>query len=215
MSEIQKVRVGRPPSTVGGQRIPERLFEQACKLFAEKGFDRTSVQDIVAAAGVTKGAMYHYFRSKDDLLYEIYARVLRMQTEHLERFASDDGSPAERVRRACADVVVTSAENLDNMTVFFRSLSQLTPQKQAEIRVERRRYHEMFCAMIRQGQDSGVFRDDLSADIATDFFFGALHHLPTWWQASGRLSPQELGEQFADLFLASILASGEDQRGAE
>jgi AcrR family transcriptional regulator len=204
MSEIQKVRVGRPPSVIDGQRIPDRLLDQARKLFAEKGFDRTSVQDIVAAAGVTKGAMYHYFRSKDDLLYEIYARVLRMQTEHLTACAEGEGTPVERVHAACADVVVTTLENRESTTVFFFSLPQLTPQKQVEIRAERRHYHEMFRGMIEEGQRTGVFRTDVSADIATDFFFGSIHHLPTWWNPSGSLSPQELGEQFASLFLASI-----------
>jgi AcrR family transcriptional regulator len=52
--------------------VQGRLLEAAVSLFAEKGFDATSVQEIVERAQVTKGAMYHYFRSKDDLLYAIY-----------------------------------------------------------------------------------------------------------------------------------------------
>ena len=67
--------------------VPQRLLAVATRLFAERGYDRTSVQEIVEAAGVTKGALYHYFGSKEDLLQEVYARVLRLQQERLDAFA--------------------------------------------------------------------------------------------------------------------------------
>jgi AcrR family transcriptional regulator len=198
-------RIGRPPSTVDGQTVPQRLLNVARTLFAEKGFEGTSVQDVVVAAGVTKGAMYHYFSSKDDLLYEIYGRVLRMQMERLEKFVSQEGSVEERLHAAAADVVVTTTENLDSTTIFFRSLHQLSEEKQKEIRRERRRYHETFRAMVVEGQQSGIFRDDISADLCVDFFFGSVHHLPMWWKPRGRLSGQEVGRSFADLFIAGLL----------
>jgi AcrR family transcriptional regulator len=198
-------RIGRPPSTVDGQTVPQRLLNVARTLFAEKGFEGTSVQDVVVAAGVTKGAMYHYFSSKDDLLYEIYGRVLRMQMERLEKFVSQEGSVEERLHAAAADVVATTIENLDSTTIFFRSLHQLSEEKQKEIRRERRRYHETFRAMVVEGQQSGVFREDVSADLCVDFFFGSVHHLPTWWNPRGRLSGQEVGRSFADLFIAGLI----------
>ena len=198
-------RNGRPPSTVDGQTVPQRLLNVARTLFAEKGFEGTSVQDVVAAAGVTKGAMYHYFSSKDDLLYEIYGRVLRMQTERLERFVSQEGPVEERLHAAAADVVVTTIENFESTTIFFRSLHQLSEQKQKEVRRERRRYHETFRAMVVEGQQSRVFRTDVTADLCVDYFFGSVHHLPTWWKSQGRLSGREVGRSFADLFIAGLM----------
>src|ERR1700749_1059767 len=101
----------RPP-------VKERLLHVATRLFARHGFESTSVQDIVAAAGVTKGAMYHYFGSKDDLLHEIYGRVLRLQMERLTRFADAEGPVAERLHATAMDVVVTTVENLDDSKIF-------------------------------------------------------------------------------------------------
>ncbi len=206
MTATPERRLGRPPATVDGQTVPERLIEVALELFAEKGFERTSVQDLVGAAGVTKGAMYHYFSSKDDLLHEIYARVLRMQTERLEKVAAQDLPIADRVHAAVADVTATTIEHLQSTTIFFRSLHQLSDDNQREVRRERRRYHEMFRAMVAQGQREGVFRDDVSADLAVDYCFGSVHHLPMWWNAGGALSAEEVGRSFADLFLAGIAA---------
>jgi len=197
-------RMGRPPSTVGGQTVPERLLAAALTLFAERGFEGASVQEVVATAGVTKGAMYHYFSSKDDLLYEIYARVLRMQMERLEKVAAKELPVEERVHAAAADVVATTIENLPSTTIFFRSLHQLSEDKQKAVRRERRRYHETFRDMILEGQRVGVFRDDVSAELAVDYFFGSVHHLPMWWKPRGRLSGVEVGRSFADLFLAGL-----------
>lgn len=197
-------RLGRPPAVVDGRRIPERLVDVALRLFAEKGFERTSVQDVVAATGVTKGAMYHYFDSKDDLLAEIYARVLREQHDRLRRFAESAAPVEERVHGASADVVVTTIENLASTTVFFRSLHHLSPEKQEEVRAGRRRYHDLFRGMVVEGQRDGVFRDDIGADLAVDFYFGSVHHLPMWWRPDRGLSAAEVGDSFATLLLDGL-----------
>ncbi|MBE9375543.1 TetR family transcriptional regulator [Saccharopolyspora sp. HNM0983] len=184
--------------------VPQRLLAMATRLFAEQGFEMTSVQQIVDAAGVTKGAMYHYFGSKDDLLYEVYARLLREQTARMESAADSRAPVQERLRSVAVDVVATTAANLDDTVIFFRSMHLLHPDKQAEVRAERRRYHERVRELIEEGQRDGVFRADRSADLVVDFFFGAVHHLGTWFRKDGELSGEQVGEQFADLLLASL-----------
>ncbi|GGO90009.1 TetR/AcrR family transcriptional regulator [Wenjunlia tyrosinilytica] len=195
----------RPAAAADPQGVvPRRLLTVATRLFARKGYDRTTVQEIVDAAEVTKGAMYHYFASKDDLLHEIYARVLRMQMERLESFADQDAPVEERLRAASADVVVTSIANLDDSRIFFQSMHQLSPAKQKAVRAERRRYHERFRLLVEEGQRSGVFRDDTPAELVVDFFFGSVHHLATWYRRGGPLGPQQVADSFADLLLTSL-----------
>jgi AcrR family transcriptional regulator len=184
--------------------VPERLLAEATRLFAGRGYDRTSVQEIVEAAGVTKGALYHYFGSKDDLLHEIYARVLRLQTERLDAIAAREGDVRERLAEAAADVVVTSIENLDDTKIFFRSMHQLSPEKQKAVRAERRRYHERFRSLVEEGQRDGHFRPGLRADLVVDFFFGSVHHLGTWYHADGPLSAEQVATEFSDLLLHSV-----------
>jgi AcrR family transcriptional regulator len=199
-------RTGRPPSSVNGQTVPQRLLSAALELFAERGFEGTSVQDVVSVAGVTKGAMYHYFASKEDLLYEIYGRVLRMQMERLEKVVAQEGPVEERLHAVCVDVVTTTTENLPSTIIFFRSIHQLSEEKQKKVRAERRRYHETVRDLIVEGQQDGTFRTDVSADICVDYFYGSVHHLPVWWNPRGRLSAAEVGSSFADLFLDGLLA---------
>lgn len=184
--------------------VPERLLAEATRLFAERGYDRTSVQEIVEAAGVTKGALYHYFGSKDDLLHEIYGRVLRLQTERLDAIADREGDVRERLAEAAADVVVTSIQNLDDTKIFFRSMHQLSPEKQKAVRAERRRYHERFRSLVEEGQRDGHFRPGLRPDLVVDFFFGSVHHLGTWYHADGPLSAEQVATEFSDLLLHSV-----------
>jgi AcrR family transcriptional regulator len=193
------------PAAGQGAAVPERLLAEATRLFAERGYDRTSVQEIVEAAGVTKGALYHYFGSKDDLLHEIYGRVLRLQTERLDAIAARPTDVRERLADAAADVVVTSIENLDDTKIFFRSMHQLSPEKQKAVRAERRRYHETFRSLIEEGQRDGHFRDGLRPDLVVDYFFGSVHHLGTWYHADGPLSAEQVATEFSDLLLHSVL----------
>lgn len=193
-----------PTRAKSGVDVPTQLVKVATQLFAKRGFESTSVQSIVDAAGVTKGAMYHHFESKDDLLYEIYARVLRLQTTQLARFATTDLPIAERVHAAAADVVETSIANLDDSVIFFRSMHQLHPDKQKQVRDERRRYHEQFRALIEEGQQAGEFRSDVPADLVVDYHFGAVHHLGTWYRKRGPWRAKDVGRHFADLLLAAL-----------
>lgn len=186
--------------------MPERLIEAATRLFADKGFDRVAVQEIVDLAGVTKGAMYHYFGSKDDLLHEIYGSLLRMQTERLELIAAGDGAVEERLHSAAVDVVVTSVENFDQAKVYFRSADQLAESQRMAMRAERRRYHERFRSLVEEGRDSGVFRSDVPADLVVHYFFGSVHHLGAWYREGGALSAKDVGRHYADLLLGALVA---------
>lgn len=166
--------------------VPRRLLAVASRLFTEKGFERTSVQEIVDVAGVTKGAMYHYFGSKVDLLYEICSRVFRPQPERWgASWSADSGSIPQRLHKAAADAMLMAVVNIDDMVTLSRSMHLLPPDKQAEIRAERRQYHEHFRSLIAEGQSADVFRDDKSADLLVYFYFGAVSYLWFWCRPDG------------------------------
>ncbi|MFI0449990.1 TetR/AcrR family transcriptional regulator [Actinomadura sp. 6N118] len=184
--------------------IPDRLLAVATRMFAEKDYASTSVQEIVEAAGVTKGAMYHYFGAKDDLLYEIYHRLLAMQMSRLERIADGPGSAEERLRAAALDVLETSFLHLDDFTVFWRSMHMLSATRQQAVRAERRRYHERFRGLVEEGQRAGAFRAEPPADLAVHFFFGAVHQIPTWYHAGGRLKAEAISVHYVDLLLDGL-----------
>jgi AcrR family transcriptional regulator len=186
--------------------VQERLLAASLRLFAQQGFEGTSVQEIVAAAGVTKGAMYHYFSSKDDLLYEIYHRLLGVQTERLDAIADGPGTAEQRVRAAAADVVESTLTSIDEAIVSIRSIHMLPQPQRGQVRAERRRYHERFRAMVEEGQRAGAFRGDVPADVVVHFFFGSVNQLGTWYHRDGDLSLEQIAEHYAEMFMTALRA---------
>jgi AcrR family transcriptional regulator len=195
-----------PSATRSSDSVPQRLVQAAAQLFAEKGFENTSVQEIVDAVGMTKGAMYHYFTSKDDLLYEIYARLLRMQTAHLESIAQSDGPVEDRLHALVVDLVRTTLANIQDVTIFVRSLHLLSDERRAEIHAARRNYATRFRDLIEEGQRLGTLRSDgMPVDLRAYHFFGALHWMHMWYRPDGRYSADEIARYFADDLLDSLL----------
>jgi AcrR family transcriptional regulator len=186
--------------------IPEKLMRVSVELFAQHGYAQTSVQQIVDAAGVTKGALYHYFKSKDDLLFDIYDRLLSMQREHLEAIVARGLDPEQTVRLVCEDVIVTSIEGLDDGAVFFRSQHMLSEKRQREVKQRRRAYNDAFEGILARGRADGVFRTDIPPAILIAHFFSDVHYLAQWYSPDGPLSKQQVASELTDLYLAGLLA---------
>lgn len=190
--------------------VQDQVLRAALDLFATQGYANTSVQQIVEAAGVTKGAMYHYFASKDDLLFAIYERMLSLQKARLDEIvAAGDkrGDDVEDVLRAvCEDVVHSSIELMAEGTVFTRSQHMLTPERQLEVKRRRREYHDDFEALLRRGIAEGRFRDDVPTAVLIANFFSDVHYLPQWYSPTGPETAAEVAQQLTELFLRGIRA---------
>jgi len=184
--------------------VAERVTAAALDLFATQGYATTSVQQIVEAAGVTKGAMYHYFQSKDDLLFAVYDRMLALQKAHLDEIVAAGGPVEDVVRAVCVDVVKTSIDFLPEGTVFFRSMHMLSEPRLKEVTRRRREYHDEFAALLRHGQDEGVFRTDVPLPLLVAHFFSDVHYLSHWYSPEGPETKSEVAHQLTELFLRGI-----------
>jgi AcrR family transcriptional regulator len=184
--------------------VTSRILSEATRLFAEKGFLGTSVQEIVDAANVTKGALYYHYSSKDDLLYEIYHRVIQKELATLDRVLAMQLSPADTVDLLISDVMLTTSAHRDDVMIFLREMHRLSPEKQAAVRKDRRRYHMAFREVIEKGQRDGTFRSDISAELVVIGFFGLVHHYYTWYREDPRYSPQYMARESSRWFLKSL-----------
>jgi len=184
--------------------VADDVTRAAVELFATQGYATTSVQQIVERAGVTKGAMYHYFESKDDLLFGIYERLLSLQKAHLDDIIGRGGDTVEVLRAVCVDVLETSIEYLQEGTVFFRSMHMLSEPRRQEVTRRRREYHNEFAALITRGQAEGVFRTDIPVAMLAAHFFSDVHYLSHWYSPEGPEDRALVAQQLTDLFLASL-----------
>src|SRR5207248_7148396 len=108
-----------------GLKIPprergEQVYAAALRLFREKGYHATSMQDIAAAVGLYKGSLYHYIGSKEDLLVRVFERAMGSLLAEVERIAADPSlQPLDQLRLVIQAHVCAVAENLDALTVYL------------------------------------------------------------------------------------------------
>jgi AcrR family transcriptional regulator len=182
----------------------KRIMDAAVRLFAAQGYDATTVQQVVDAAEVTKGALYHYFGAKDDLLFEIYRVLIREQMADLDQIVASSTDPVATVRAIIVSLVSSTAGRVDETAVFVREMHRLDAERMAEFRAERRRYHETFRAVIEKAQASGEFNSAVPAETAVLIALGVVNQLPTWYRPDGAKSPTQLGDEIASFVLAAL-----------
>ncbi|TYK45837.1 TetR/AcrR family transcriptional regulator [Actinomadura decatromicini] len=184
--------------------VERRILAAALRLFAERGFDGTSVQGIVDAAEVTKGALYHYFDSKHDLLYEIHHSLIARQLADLGAVLDRGLPPREALRAALTGLIVSTAEHIDEAKVFTREMHRLDDARMRSVREDRRRYHLTFRTLVERGQRDGAFGRATPADTVTIVALGMVNQMPAWYRADGPKSAERLADEVADFVLAGL-----------
>jgi TetR/AcrR family transcriptional regulator, cholesterol catabolism regulator len=183
------------------------LLQQATHLFATKGYDATSIQDVVDLADATKGAFYYHFDSKDDLLFEIHHKFITYELEHAEQIVNQDAPARETLRALIINLVESIVLFQPEVTIFFRDMHRLSPEKYQTIKAVRDRYEAYFRRVIEQGQAEGEFRTDVSPKIQTLALFGMCNWTYKWYRGGGPESSRQIGKD-----LAALLLGGMDRR---
>ncbi|REE94984.1 TetR/AcrR family transcriptional regulator [Thermomonospora umbrina] len=184
--------------------VERRILAAAVRLFAEKGFDGTSVQEIVDRAEVTKGGLYHYFGSKQDVLYEIYHSLITRQLADLKRILAAGLDPVATVRAVITELVVSTAEHIDEAQVFSRETHRLDRVRTAAVRADRRRYHTAFREIVERGLRDGVFAPAAPAETVTLIVFGLVNEMPRWYRPDGPKPADRFAGEVADFVLAAL-----------
>ncbi|MGK5554774.1 TetR/AcrR family transcriptional regulator [Actinomadura kijaniata] len=192
--------------SVGEQAVPvrRRILDAAVRLFAERGFDGTSVQEVVAAAEVTKGALYHYFDSKTDLLYEIYHSLITRQLADLDRVLAAGLPPAETVRAILTELIRSTAAHVDEAKVFGQEMHNLDDERRRAVRADRRRYHVAFRDLVENAQKDGVFAAVASAETVTQIALGMVNQMPQWYRPEGPRTAEEIAAEVSAFVLAAL-----------
>ncbi len=173
------------------------LTRAAARLFAEKGYHGTSVNDLAEALGVQKGSLYSHIDSKADLLWEV-ARGGSDAFHAALDAVPEDGAVLDRIEAALRAHLRVVAEQLDVATVFVREWRYLEGERRATFVAERRRYEERIRALFREGREHGELRTDLDDATAALLMLSAANWAYTW------LRPGVDTDALADRFTAQL-----------
>jgi AcrR family transcriptional regulator len=187
--------------------VEAQILEHATRLFAERGFAGTSLQDIAEAAGLTRPALYHYVRSKDDLLSRLVEELTESPAEELHRISADTAvPPVQRLRAMAHAVALNQARNPERFRLLIRSEAEL-PAGLAEVYDKgRRRVLREFTGIIEEGVRAGEFRP-VDARVAALGIIGLCNWV-AWWHRPGQRD-EAVAAQLADMAAASLAESAD------
>ncbi len=180
-----------PPQMVNREAI-DRV---ARKLFSQKGFAETSMQDIAEELGLQRGSLYHHIESKDELLLSILETSLNGILTGIDRVLSGPGTPEEKLRLYLLVSLETMANRPEEMLIWIAERRRM-PKLLKDLAAKVRRTDSALMAIIDEGIRAGVW-SPRDKKLAYQTIRGVIAWFPHWYRSGGRLSVSEIGNEMA------------------
>lgn len=174
------------------------ILDGAAAMFAGRGFDGTSIATIAQYLGVSKALLYHYYQSKEALLYDMLSSHCRLLVETSSGAVTQGGSPEEQLQRLVRALMSLYVSSRDKHVVLLNNLQCLPPDQQREIKDLEKQVIDVIKDLLAQ------LRPDLKPPTRTSlamYLMGAVNWTYTWFKAQGPVSEGE----FADLATSTFL----------
>ena len=175
----------------------QALVSSARTLFERNGFAATSVQSIVDDAGLTKGAFYYHFASKEELLRVIHDEYIDHQLAAVQAVLASTDDPGEQLRGLIRTAVEAVEQYRSHVAVFFGERRFLSEEGFAEVKEKRDQIEDIFFGVIQRGQQTGQIRADLEPRVASLGVIGMCAWAYQWYSPQGKLSAGEVADTFA------------------
>ena len=193
----------------------DSVLAASAALIAEKGFEATSMRDVSSALGVSLAGLYHYFASKEELLYQIQYRTFASLLAAQEAIAERPGTPEERLRRLVVGHLAFFNTHRNELKVCTYELESLRGEWYHTTEALRRRYYRLMAHVLAELMGEPVDRlDESRASRHTALYvFGMLNWIFMWYDPSRHGSVEAIGEEMIDLVLHGIRRpSGAEQQ---
>ena len=176
-------------------RRQQEVVAIAAALFARRGFQATSMDELSEATGLRSGGLYHYIGSKQRLLFEIFGQLmdpLLAQAADIER---SDAAPEAKLRELVRAWVAHIERRLDHRAVFAQERHAIEHEPEWEdVRASRDAFEAILARLL-----AGVGITDRLQHFA---LLGMVNHTATWLKPGGRLSAEQIADGYCDMLLA-------------
>ncbi|RYE41215.1 TetR/AcrR family transcriptional regulator [Rhodococcus sp. WS4] len=185
------------------ETLESAIFEQAARLFAERGYAGTTPQDIADAVGLSRQNLYYYVKSKEEILAKLVSEMTIRSVESVEEIANEKGTPPDRVRNFTRSWVLDRAANRTRFRMLDRSESVLPPELAEQFLRGRRAALSALVRVITEGIDGGWFRD-IDPRVAALQIIGMCNWVAWWYEPGHEPEIVSIAEQMADSAVAMI-----------
>jgi AcrR family transcriptional regulator len=158
-----------------------QILDAAIRVFARQGFHATRVADIADEAGVAYGLVYHYFKSKDEVLDELFVERWSLLLSAIEEADGNGESPREKLAAVASFIVDSYHHDPELMKVIIVEVTRAANSfGRTHLELIRRAY-ESIAKIVADGQAAGAFRNDVDPTFASMTFYGAIEQLLSGW----------------------------------
>ena len=199
--------LNNPIARPGGDKR-EAILRAAITVFAHNGYFNSKVADIAREAGVADGTVYLYFKSKEEILHQIFDRSVDEALASAREEISLISDPRDKLRRIALLHLERLGADRDLAVVFQVELRGSTKFMEEFSAAGFAEYLSLIRTTFEEGQQAGVFRGDLNSNVVAKILFGALDEMATNWILSKRrykLAP--MADQVLDILLNGVKAS--------
>jgi AcrR family transcriptional regulator len=196
----------RPPSAhVETKRRAKRarILESAVRSFAAKGFYGTSMDDIAEELLLTRGSLYYYFKDKEEILALCHETAMEAMIDVTSRVRASHLPPDQALRRIVVEHARVMVDKFHG-TALALQFDALDPKRRAAVVAARDTYERSVRDVIAEGVARKVFRP-VDPKLAAFAILGSMNWMARWYKAGGGASADEIGEAFADVYLAGLL----------
>src|SRR5437660_9989762 len=199
----------------------ELILRTSARIFAEKSYHSTSMRDISRATGVSLAGLYHYCKSKEELLFLIQDHCFGRVLERVEERIRGVGDPFEKLRIFIDNHLSFFAANMAEMKVLSHEAESLEGDLHQHVSARKEKYAKLARKILREIQSVSEARSSERASIpntngrvdltiATYALFGMMNWIYNWYDSSGKLSVKHLADNITGLFLRGCLSTPSD-----
>jgi AcrR family transcriptional regulator len=170
-------------STAAPKKRDREVLDAAAKVFYERGYSDASVQDVADELGILKGSLYHYIKTKEDLLFRLLEETHDEIYQVLEEVSAVEGlDPLARLELYVRRQVEYNMDNLLRVSVYYHDLERLSPERRKRI-ISRRREHERWVVeIVQEAQQTGQANPAVDAVVLSRCIFATIIWTYRWYR---------------------------------
>jgi TetR/AcrR family transcriptional regulator, cholesterol catabolism regulator len=184
----------------------EFILRHAARIFAEKSYHSTTMRDISRATGISLAGLYHYCKSKEELLFLIQDNCFGRVLESLEERLRDEGDALARLRIFIENHLSFFAANMAEMKVLSHEAESLAGDLHAHVSTKKDKYTKLARRILKDLQQAETVGPQVDLTVATYALFGMMNWIYNWYDPKGKLKISELVENVTRLFLQGFIA---------
>ncbi len=177
----------------------KKILQIAARIFAKKGYEKSSLEEIASRLKLSKASLYHYVKSKDEVLYLIQLEALEEILLVVETVNSSKEKPSVKLKNIVTQYIKTATQK--NVIGALRQQELILPEKwRSKIIAKRDKFDEACRQIIKDGIAAGEFQA-VNWKMSYMASMGALNWIVKWYSPQGKLSLDEICEAMVDFIL--------------